>query len=234
MYDRLTAKERFLLVLEALAREDDGEAYRLANTCPRITYTQTLNELAYANRLRASRQITTDVCLVLAQLVGKLMLAKTLQEHLFFALQWASAEFVRGYDGGWKDGSDHARRAAGGAGPFPSNDGGGLDERGEETAEELGAKVQEAADGDPEADLDKATQLLAVQVQTVWEAFSGFCRTELGLEPGTLLLAWFPPMVSWIEEAMNAADGVRVDADVLEEYETALTNAWRELLREEA
>ena len=32
--------------------------------------------------------------------------------------------------------------------------------------------------------------------------------------------------------SINTADGVRVDADVLLEYETALTKAWHELLRE--
>jgi hypothetical protein len=52
----------------------------------------------------------------------------------------------------------------------------------------------------------------------------------MGADPETVLLAWFPPTVGWIEGALNAADGVRVDADVLLEYETAMTNARREFL----
>jgi len=39
LYDRLTAQERVRLVLEAMAREDHEEMKRLAEACPRKTYT---------------------------------------------------------------------------------------------------------------------------------------------------------------------------------------------------
>ena len=53
----------------------------------------------------------------------------------------------------------------------------------------------------------------------------------MGAEPETVLLVWVPPMQGWIEGALNSADGVRVEADLLLEYETALTNAWHEFMR---
>ncbi len=75
-------------------------------------------------------------------------------------------------------------------------------------------------------------KVLVTEVRTLWEAFSRFCRAEIGAEPETVLLAWFPPMRGWVEGALHAADGARVDADLLLEYETALTDAWHEFLRD--
>ena len=99
-------------------------------------------------------------------------------------------------------------------------------------AEEMaGALAVENADGD-NAELEEASEALASKIQSLWEAFSQLCRVEMGSEPETVLLAWFPPVVDWIEGALNAADGIGVDADLREEYLRALTTAWREFLRE--
>ncbi len=57
LYDRFDPEERFRLTLEALARGDEREAKRLSESCPLRTYM--IKDLAYCDRLRASRQITT-------------------------------------------------------------------------------------------------------------------------------------------------------------------------------
>lgn len=49
LYDQLTAKERFTVAVEALARGDLGEVDRLNDTCPRKQYE--IGDLAYHTRL---------------------------------------------------------------------------------------------------------------------------------------------------------------------------------------
>ena len=53
--DKLTADERFRIMLAAAARQDTPEVERLARTCPRRTYSMT--DLAYTERVRASRRV---------------------------------------------------------------------------------------------------------------------------------------------------------------------------------
>jgi hypothetical protein len=91
---------------------------------------------------------------------------------------------------------------------------------------------QSAVGDGGDAELEAVADAPATEVRTLWEAFSRFCRAEMGAEPETVLLAWVPPMQGWIEGALNSADGVRVDADLLLEYETALTYAWHEFVRD--
>ncbi len=223
VYDRLTPAERAQLVLEAAARQDETEVERLAGTCPRYRRTSTGNDPAFAERIKASRQITLCVCLVLMEISAKLKLITISQEYMTLLSRSLFTEFDRGYLRGWGAGCDHAWQSAGMAGPFPWRDSSALGQRAGEVA---GALAAENTDGD-DAELEEASEALAIEVQSLWEAFSRLCREEMGSEPETVLLAWFPPMVGWIEGALNVADAGRVDADILEVYETALTNAWR-------
>jgi hypothetical protein len=61
LYDRFTGEERFRLLIEALSRADEEEAERLAETCPRTTYS--MSEHAYGDRIRASWEIAMVLCL---------------------------------------------------------------------------------------------------------------------------------------------------------------------------
>jgi hypothetical protein len=225
VYNRLTPEERFQLVLEATARQDETEVERLANTCQRYRYTSGRNEPAYSDRIQASRKITICVCLVLMEISAKLMLIRTSQQYVTLLSRSLITEFERGCRRGWEAGCDHVWLSAGIAGPFPWRDNGDLGERADEG--------QDADEGGDDDELGTVSEALATEVRTLLEAFSRFCRTEMGSAPETVLLAWFPPMHGWIEGALNAAeDAGRVDADVLLEYEAALTKAWREFLRE--
>jgi hypothetical protein len=229
VYDRLTPEERFQLVLEAAARRDETEVERLVNTSPRYKYTFIQNDLAFASCLRACRQITICVCLMLMEILAKLSVIRTYQECVGLLSRSLVIEYERGYRSGWVAGCEHTWLSAGKAGPFPWRDNDYLGQRADEIAGTL-AGEGENADGDDE--LAEVAEALATEVLTLWEAFSRFCQAEMGAEPESVLLAWVPPMWGWIEGALNAAAGVRVDADVLLEYETALTNAWHEFMRE--
>jgi hypothetical protein len=231
LYDLLTSEERFRLVLEAAGRQDEPEVERLAGTCPRYRYTSVRNDPAFAERIRASRQIAFCVCLMLMQILAKLMVIRTSQECVALFARSLVSEFARGYVLGWEAGCAHDWESAGKAGPFPRRDNDDLGQRADEVAEALAGEDRDVdADGDDE--LEAVAEALATEVRTLWEAFSRFCRAEMETEPETVLLAWVPPMQGWIEGALSAADDVGVDADVLLEYETALTKAWREFLRE--
>ena len=231
VYGLLTPGERFQLVLDAAARQDEAEVGRLAGTCPRYRCTSVRNDPAFTDRIRASRQITLCVCLMLMEILAKLMVIKTSQECEALLSRSLVTEFARGHVLGWAAGCAHAWESAGMAGPFPWRDNGDLGQRADEVAEALAGEDRDVdADGDDE--LEAVAEALATEVRTLWEAFSRFCRAEMGVEPEMVILVWVPPMQGWIEGALNAADDVRVDADSLEEYETALTNAWREFVRE--
>jgi hypothetical protein len=69
-YDRLTAEERFRLLVEAMARGDEGECGNLEKSCPRLNYE--MKDTAYVDRVRASEQIKVLTCLDLASRLAKL------------------------------------------------------------------------------------------------------------------------------------------------------------------
>ncbi len=227
VYGLLRQEERFQLVLQAAARQDEAEVGRLAGTCPRYKYASVRNDPAFTDRIRASRQITFCVCLMLMEVSAKLMVIRTSQECVALLVRSLAAEIERGYLRGWQAGCEHAWLSAGKAGPFPWGDDRDLGQRADETAGALAGEGQDAAD----AELEAVAEALATEVRTLWEAFSQFCRAEMEAEPESVLLAWVPPMQGWIEGALHAADDVRVDANLLLDYETALSDAWREFLR---
>ena len=244
IYDRLTPEERFQLVLEAAARKDEPEVERLTGTCPRYRYTSVRNDLAFADRVRTSRQITISVAMTLMVILAKLTVIRTYQECMAILSTSLVNEFDRGFHKGWKVGCEHAWLSAGMAGPFPWRDSSDPGQEAVEVAEALagdGGNTNDNDDDDGDDDDDddddddelaEGAQALVTEIQTIWEAFTRVCRAEMGAEPETVLLAWVAPMAGWIEGALNAADAVQVDADLLLEYERALTNAWREFLRE--
>ena len=179
VYDQLRPEERVQLVLEAAARRDETEVERLAGTCPRYRRTSTGNDPAFAERIKASRQITLCVCLMLMEISTKLKLIRISQECVALLSRSLVTEFDRGYLRGWNAGCDHAWQSAGMAGPFPRRDGSNPAQR---VGEVAGALAVENADGD-DAELEEAAEALATEVQSLWEAFSLLCRVEMGSEP---------------------------------------------------
>lgn len=51
----------------------------------------------------------------------------------------------------------------------------------------------------------------------------------MNLEPETVVRAWYPPALAWLDKLRDAASGPPIDDAMLEEYETLLVQAWREL-----
>ena len=229
MYGHLTSEERFQLTLEALAREDRTETDRLSSTCPRVTHSFNENDPVYADRLKASYSITTSVCLTLAQLSGGLMTIETSLESSSLFLRLVATEAAWSYHRGWEDGCEHAWWAAGKPGAFPWK-GGGLADRVEEMADLVSTGDAKANDNEPQSALEDTRNRLLGLASALAEAFSWFCRTEMGVEPEVAVHAWCPQAIGSLEGMLEAADGTQIDEVLLEEYEATLTGAWRELV----
>ena len=236
MYDRLTAAERFQLVVEALARGDERETERLTNTCPRIAYK--MNDLAFVERLRASQVISSYVCAELTEVLSTLRTIEACREAIetyeevnFSSMRRAAKEAALSFHQGWDAGCDHAWQVAGKHGPFPWNDKANLNDRAKEMAKRIKAESQsEASDGLHQDTLEKVGEALRVRALTIWEAFSRFCREQTGLEPETVLRACFLPALRLPEELGEAVESTRVDPTLLEDYEAMLVHTWRELV----
>jgi hypothetical protein len=236
MYDRLSAEERFRLVVEAFAREDQREAERLATSCPRKVYE--MNDLDFSSRPRACDLIVSQVYADLVEVLSTLRTieanreaVEAYEELLFSSLERATEEAALSFHQGWDAGCDHAWQVAGKHGSFPWNDKANLNERAKEMAKRIKAESRsEASDGSHQDALEKVGEALKVRALTIWEAFSRFCREQTGLEPDTVLRACFPPALRLPEELGEAVESARVDPTLLEDYEAMLVRTWRELV----
>ena len=83
---------------------------------------------------------------------------------------------------------------------------------------------------DPFTDLlETLQQDVLEEVRGMWEAFSGFSRGELGIEPEKLMKSWLEPMWPEIETLMGIWDYPVVNEERVEEYALVLRRFWRKL-----
>jgi hypothetical protein len=71
---------------------------------------------------------------------------------------------------------------------------------------------------------------MRTEVVAVWEAFSGFAREEMGVEPKTLIKAWFEPILAEIEAVEDTLDTTPTNPQRLQEYASDLRQVWRKLV----
>jgi hypothetical protein len=70
---------------------------------------------------------------------------------------------------------------------------------------------------------------MRIEVVARWEAFSSFSREEMGVEPKTLIKAWFEPMLAEIEAVEDTLDTTPANPQRLQEYTSDLRQVWRKL-----
>jgi hypothetical protein len=80
LYPSFRGEERFRLHLEAVYRGDEAEVKRLLASCPRESYV--MNEVGYAYRCKASKEIVEMLDRVLAPLLAKLEMMEGFRETL--------------------------------------------------------------------------------------------------------------------------------------------------------
>ncbi len=249
LYETFSGPERLTLVLEALARRDEGEADRLSGSCPRKTYT--MRDAAYGDRLDTAFDIMAIACIDLRCLWGKLR-----------TLEWAT--------GGARLMATHHQITATFALLDGERLGKGLPQMGffgsrrESPLEDL--EDEETADGEEEPDepakppeplrasayregelasrmsavedrmqvmtdytfasLLATAQELAGELASVWAGFDGFCQSRLGVPATTLLEAWDFPTGNEVVDMLRRYGQVKPDPAKVDEYCGIYCRAW--------
>ena len=189
-YEILTSHERFALILEAMARRDDGEADRLEDTCPRFLYRA--EDQAFRDRMRRAYGIASRVCLNMRAGLAQLRMARLFHEQSdCFAgpvARLAHLVFLHGREyGKWEAGAIEC---------IALPDRAVLDREVAEDAalrRQLDDVTELAGDtlGAVASNLVAATaQAHASDLLSQWEGFARFCRDSLDVEPPKLMGAF--------------------------------------------
>ena len=218
-YEHLEPEERLAAVLSALARRDGAEATRLADSCPRLTYT--CPDRAFADRLLLALDAAALAAADLRGLCGRLD-----------GLRWAAdaaravapahrigatATFLQGVRLGHE-------RAGGGGDPFgPADDG----------TDDLDGPVSTAAER-AEAALSVLPRMaernagwVAEQLAVVWAALGRFSTSRLGVPPETLLASrGMHSLAAEVAAALGRHPDLKADPDGVEAYLRMLDLCW--------
>jgi hypothetical protein len=206
-----TSNRRFRLVVEAVARGNEQEADRLAAACPRKVYR--MIDAGYGDRMRASSEIVSAVCLDLGPRLGKLRMVEASREFLPLFLGRGMDVAAMAWLDGYAEGKSGGRK------------------RDDEIVE---AGIEKAID-DAKLAINRVLEVLeklrddvAAEIKGIWEGFNRFSKRELRLEPDTLVSAWFAPALTHLHAVCDALDGVQPAAALLDQYEATLTKMWRQ------
>jgi hypothetical protein len=83
-YRTLTAPERFALMVEALARDDQAEADRLEDSCPKLDYRH--NDCEFRDRLQRSYTLALLACVNLQKLLAVIRCSNVfIEQHRVYA-----------------------------------------------------------------------------------------------------------------------------------------------------
>ena len=77
-YETLTAHERFQLLIEGMARDDEVECKRLEDSCP--TYVYRCEDAEFRDRVRRAYGIAVTVCLNMRQGIARIRMAKAFKD----------------------------------------------------------------------------------------------------------------------------------------------------------
>jgi hypothetical protein len=242
LYDRLTPSERLRLDVEAHARGDETESRRLVDSCPMRSYNMT--EWAFWGRWQTTTEIVLAVCVDLSQYMSRLNMIDAIRETLPYARVVYQNETDSAYLSGHEAGSRYAWERAGMEGD-PSG-WAPLDEEGE-VSEADAEDFDPAIDGELEAAgarleeadimpglLGRLEEKTTREAWTLFEAFAGFCREELEVEPEKLIKALFEPALARVEDLKSRKEkfGSEADKGRASEYAAALSETWGRHLKE--
>ena len=208
-YQHLKARERFLLVLEALARGDKQEARRLNDTCPRAPYI--IDDPAYTELREASRLIVSVFTVFWLQAERDFRVAEAMVE--------AYLEMMQSFTRGWVLGANHGWRRAGREGALYAVKGR------TPTEEELDeAGLGHAIESFP-GELESLFRKRASTLKGTYEGLVRFCAT-VGLDP-IKLLSWYPPVLEEIEARRGLLEGeIPPDEELAERIRQLLLLRW--------
>jgi hypothetical protein len=191
-YDQLKGDERFVLLVEAMARKDDAEADRLEDSCPRLVYRQ--DDLEFRDRMKRAYLIAMLVTINIRWRLEHIRVAKIfMDQHELYV--WgprlvAVTAFLYGREyGRWESGAIEQI-------PMVNADDTAALIKGRPDLREQLKEVREiSAEG-----VRKVAETLqyavgyahATEVLSQWEGFGRFCRSSMGLEPMAVMTAYTP------------------------------------------
>jgi hypothetical protein len=220
LYDRLTPEERFKLVIEAIARGDEAECRNLVKSCPILIYE--MNDKAYEDLVRASEKMTTLACLDLAPRLIKLRMFAGFSGVLAFLRNTCLDEAHSAYFRGRALGERACRGAHSKDHPREQQD---PDLEAQDDLGKITSRIEK--EWAVFADLvGRFEQEMQVEAGIAWGAFSSFAREEMGLEPKTLIKAWFEPILPEIEAVEDTLDTTETNPHRLQEYASMLRQVW--------
>jgi hypothetical protein len=188
-YETLTGPERFQLLIEAMAREDEVECKRIEDSCP--TYVYRCEDAEFRERMRRAYHIAATVVLNMRQGIACIRMAEALRQtagqFAVIPAKLASVAFLYGREyGHWE------------AGRVEQID---LPDRDALVAQvaanrDLGVQLDELRDVVGES-VERVAQEIhalvgsvhAAELLSMWEGFGRFCRETLHMEPLTLVRA---------------------------------------------
>jgi len=234
-YPSFTGEERFRLYLEAVCRSDEAEVKRLLESCPRESYV--MNEMGYAYRCKASKEIVGMLHLVLGPLLAQLEIIEGFREALPYVSKIYTNEAVLAYRDGYQAGARRIWEAAGKTGELP----GRRERKGDKEDEdpEKDREIQcrrsiskrlEKVSGVVFGPLEELERELLGEGLTVWSAFANCCREECGVEPEKLVKVWFAPMLPEIERLKDYLGLIELKPEMLKECEAAFKEVWNEVV----
>ena len=235
-YPSFTGEERFRLYVEALYRGDEAEEKRLLESCPRKTYL--MNEVDFAGRWEAGREIVVMLGLALAPLMTRFETIVSFREALPKLSKRYVNRMVLAYLDGYQAGEKRGWEAAGKTGDPPewkARKGGDEGDEGPEMDQEMQSlrrltKRLEKRSGAVVGPLEELERNLLEEALTIWTAFAHCCSEECGMEPEKLVKAWFAPMLPEIEKLKNLSGSIGLNPEMLEEYEAAFKKMWNQII----
>ena len=225
-YGRLSSRERFALLLEAMARQDEQEADRLEDTCPRHTYRA--EDQAFRDRMRRAYVIASRACLDLQAGLAQLRLGRAFHEHAGqFAgpsIQLAQVAFLYGraygkWEAGMIDtiGLPDAKMLADEVVADP--------ELGREL-DELRALAEDAVQQSAGKLRDAVGRVHATELLSRWEGFGRFCRESLGLDARLLMRAFGLECGDVVAEVRSVCPEAKADEAAAGEWARRWTRTW--------
>jgi hypothetical protein len=231
VYRNLPPEERFRLIVQSEAVNNDAEVQRLIDTCPKKTYTQ--RDAVVMDRVERLAALVTTFCVDLAPPLAQLRLLKSQLFYPDHLKGWEIDGRCQAWFSGYQQGRGEGWRLAGAAGePLPrwveSKDG-DIELVGED--EELPMPLDESPmiGGMVEFTRDMVRRLES-RVLEQWAAFTRFCQGDLALEPETVLKSCMAPMLGTVQEALAEIKGIEPDAAKVEEYRDIMRKLWRRLV----
>jgi hypothetical protein len=254
-YEALGGAERFVAVIEAMARGDEEEERRLEDACPRGTYE--MDEPAYRKRMHVSFTAAAIAAASIQRDLDVLRAVAAVREVVTLFRRFMAEGAEDAFYSGW-----YARRDADGDGEPEADiagedeEAGGDDADDERDVEDSGSGQgddNDAGQDDDSDDLGPAAErelarvrahagvLLdivlrivdrregrhrAVSLLSAWEGFGRFTRESCGVEAATLLRAWRLVPEDPTAEVRRLYPKARADEAAAANWHAALSGPW--------